>query len=84
MSAGTTVEDATTASINNTGPSGDQGEVLGMNAVLKKIGPKQTKQICGIVVQDGIGRITLAVTDKSGSRRLRGFDKSKYTISYYN
>lgn len=54
-----------------------------MRAILKPIGPSKSKPISGEVVQDGIGRITLIVNGKGGVSRIRGFEKSKYIITYY-
>ena len=53
-----------------------------MKAVLTKTLKSGTKTISGQVIQDGIGRITLAVIDKDGSRSIKGFKKSDYTIKY--
>jgi hypothetical protein len=53
-----------------------------MKAVLTKSLKSGTKTITGQVIQDGIGRITLAVTEKNGSRNIKGFKKSDYTINY--
>jgi len=40
------------------------------------------KKITGQVIQDGFDRITLVVIDKYGSKNIKGFKKSAYTIHY--
>jgi len=40
------------------------------------------KTFSGPVVSDGIGRIQIVVTDRNGSRSIKGFDKNKCTIRY--
>jgi hypothetical protein len=54
-----------------------------MNAILTKPLKSSVKTIHGQVLQDGMNRITLVVTDKKGSRSIKGFRKSDYTIRYY-
>jgi hypothetical protein len=54
-----------------------------MNATLVKTLKSGTKTITGQVLQDGMNRITLVVTDKKGSRSIKGFRKSDYTIRYH-
>jgi len=54
-----------------------------MNAILTKPLKSSVKTIHGQVLQDGMNRITLVVTDKKGNRSVKGFTKSDYTIRYY-
>ena len=54
-----------------------------MNATLVKSLKSGSKVITGQVLQNGIGRITLVVIDKKGSKRIKGFSKSDYVIRYH-
>ncbi len=54
-----------------------------MNATLVKTLKSGTKTITGQVLQNGMNRITLVVTDKKGNRSIKGFKKSDYIISYH-
>ena len=51
-------------------------------AVLTKPLKIGIKTISGMVVQDGMGHITIAVTDKDGNRNIKRFKKADYTINY--
>lgn len=53
-----------------------------MQAVLVKSLKHGNKTIVGDVLQDGFDRITLAVTDKRGSKNIKRFKKSDYVIRY--
>jgi len=51
-----------------------------MTAIIIKPFKTHTKKITGEVIQNGIGYITLVVTDKNGSRSIKRFKKSDYII----
>ena len=53
-----------------------------MTVILIKSLKSGIKSITGQVVQNGISRITLIVTNKDGSRSIKAFTKSDYTIKY--
>lgn len=40
------------------------------------------KTFSGPVVSDGLGRIQIVVTDKNGSRSIKGFSKDKCVVRY--
>ena len=51
-----------------------------MRATLIKTLRKGTKQITGDVMRRGLGTITLVVTDSNGSRSMKTFKESDYTV----
>jgi hypothetical protein len=51
-----------------------------MVAVLTKINKSGIKTISGDVIQNGMGYITLAIIDKSGSKQIKRYKTSDYTV----
>ena len=54
-----------------------------MNATLTKSLKSGTKTIFGKVIQRGLGKITLVITDSNGSRNIKSFKESDYTVRCY-
>jgi len=54
-----------------------------MKAILVKSIKNANKTITGDVVRRGLGTITLVITDKNGSRSIKTFKESDYTVKIY-
>jgi len=44
----------------------------------------KVKTVTGTVLQRGLGVITLAMTNKDGTKKIRRFDESKYTVRVFD
>ena len=45
--------------------------------------PTTNRTVIGDVIQRGINRITLVVTDKHGSQSIKGFNETKWIIRVF-
>lgn len=54
-----------------------------MNAILVKPLKRGNKTISGEVIRRGLGTITLAIIDKNGSKSMKTFKESDYTVKCY-